>query len=53
MIDLLQAYARFRMNYLSTKLRKIDLPEKITNMLEYMYINKFVNTEFAGQQSEL
>ena len=52
MIDLSQAYDRINKNTLCTKIRRTELPEKFTNIIEYMCGNTLVNTVYGGEPSE-
>ena len=52
MIDLSQAYDRTNINTLFTKLKQSELPDQITNIIEYMCGNTFVNTVYSGEPSE-
>ena len=52
MIDLSQAYDRININTLCPKLNKTELLEQISNTIEYMCRNTFVNTVYGGQPSE-
>ena len=47
MNDLSQAYDRININTLCTKLRRAELPELITNIIEYMCRKTFVNTVYV------
>ena len=52
MIVLSQVYDRVTINIICTKLRRTELPEQITNIIEYMCGNIFVNTVYSGDPSE-
>ena len=52
-IDHLQSYDQININILSNKLKRIELPEQVTNIIEYMCRNTFVNTAFGSQPREI
>ena len=52
MIDPSQAYGRINIKTLCTKLNTAELPDKNTNINEYMCGNTFVNTVYGGQPCE-
>ena len=52
MIDLSQAFDRIIINTLCTKLLRTKLPKQISNIIEYISRNTFVNTVYGEQPSE-
>ena len=46
MIEISQAYDRININTLCTKLRRTELPEQISNLIEHMCRKAFVNTVY-------
>ena len=49
MIDLSQAYDRININTLCTKLKRTELPEQISNIIDYMCRNTFFNINFVNE----
>ena len=41
MTNLSMAYDEVNLNFNCIKLRKTELPEQITNIIEYMYVGKY------------
>jgi len=52
MSDLSQAYDRININIFYIKLNRTKPPEPISNIIEYMCRNTFVNTVYGGQPSD-
>ena len=52
MIDLSQAYDRIVIISLCTKLKRTELPEHVSNIIEYMCRNTFANIVYGGQPNE-
>ena len=51
MIDLSQAYYRINIKTLCSKLKRTELPQQISNIIEYTCRNTFFNTVYGGQLS--
>ena len=52
MIDHSQAYDRININTLCTKIKRTEIPEQVSNIIEYMCENNFINTIYGEQPSE-
>ena len=52
MIDLSQANDRININTLCTKLKRTELPDQITNIMEYIFGRTIVNTVYGAKPSE-